>query len=256
MMSRELQNILAGVQFLTRIPIPPVVRYEPDWLASAAKYFPLIGAVVGAIAAVVLVTASLIFPQPVPMVMGIVAAIAITGALHEDGLADTADGLFGGMTPERRLEIMKDSRIGTFGVIAVVSVFALKVSSLQALDAVMAAYTLVAAHAGGRFAAVLAMALMSYSGHDDTAKVTPPARRIAVGQVAIAAAFTLIVGLLCLPPSTFAISVVVALVASACLGVAAKRRIGGYTGDVLGGIEQVFEASFMVTAAALIAGPG
>ncbi|MBX9683100.1 MAG: adenosylcobinamide-GDP ribazoletransferase [Hyphomicrobium sp.] len=256
MITRELQNILAGVQFLTRIPVPGVVHYEPDWLSSAAKYFPLIGAAVGAIAAAVVVTASLVLPQPIPMVMAIVAAIALTGALHEDGLADTADGLFGGMTRERRLEIMKDSRIGTFGVIAVISVLALKISALQALDAVMAAYTLVAAHAGGRFAAVLAMGSLRYSGIEDAAKVTPPAHRIAASQVAIAAVFAVTIGLICLPISTFVISFVVGLAASACLGIAAKRRIGGYTGDVLGGIEQVFEAGFMVTAAALIAGPG
>ncbi len=256
MIGAELRSALMAVQFLTRIPVPQIAAYDPNWLQHAAKYFPLVGAVVGCVAAAVLLAASIVFPQPIPIVLAVMAAVLLTGGLHEDGLADSADGLFGGATPERRLAIMKDSRIGTFGVLALALVLGLKFAALLALDPVMAAYILIAAHTGSRFAAVIAMAALPYAGDPALSKTTSVATRISVGSLAVGAATVTAVGLAVLPMATFAACLILGLIAGGAVGWLAWRRIGGYTGDVLGAVEQVYEAAFLCAAAAVIAGPG
>lgn len=256
MIGSELRNALMAVQFLTRIPVPANAVYDANWLQNAAKYFAAVGATIGCVAAIVLLAASVVFPQPIPVVLAMMAAVLVTGGLHEDGLADSADGLFGGATPERRLAIMKDSSIGTFGVLAVVLVLGLKFASLQALDPVMAAYVLIAAHTGGRFAAVLAMAVLPFAGDVAIAKSTSATTRISVGSLAVSTATFAAVGLAVLPIPTFAACLILGLIAGSAIGWIAWRRIGGYTGDVLGAIEQVFEAAFLCAGAAVIAGPG
>jgi len=138
MIAREIRLMLVALQFLTRIPVRSFDGFEPQWLDRSAKYFPLIGALVGGIAAVVMLATSLVMPQPLPMLIGLAAGILLTGAFHEDGLADTADGLFGGLTRERRLEIMKDSRIGTYGVLALMIALGLKATSLSIIDPITA----------------------------------------------------------------------------------------------------------------------
>ncbi len=256
MIARELQLILVAVQFLTRIPVPSFDRFEPSWLDRAAKYFPLVGALVGLIAGLALLAASAILPQPVPIVVALAAGIAITGAFHEDGLADTADGLGGGLTRERRLEIMKDSRIGTYGAVALMIALALKASALIAVDPYSAAMILIAAHAGGRLATVLAIWALPYAGDAEAAKVKPLATGLTRPELATAAVLGLIPGLIVLSPATLLSSWAVALLAAAVLAAVSKRLIGGYTGDVLGAMEQVFETAFMVAAVAIISGPG
>lgn len=254
--AREWQLFRVALQFLTRIPVKSFDRFETDWLDRSAKYFPLVGALVGGIGAAVMVAALAVMPQPLPVMLGVAAAIAVTGAFHEDGLADTADGLGGGTTRERRLEIMKDSRIGTYGALALIVMLTLKTTALIALGPIDVALAFVSAHAAARLVTVVALRVLPYAGDSDAAKVKPLATAVTGSELVVAVAFGLAPGLLLLSASTLVVSAAVGLLAAVALGWQAKRLIGGYTGDVLGAIEQVFETAFLIAAAAVIAGPG
>lgn len=256
MIAQEFKYFLVAVQFLTRIAVKPFDDFETAWLDRSAKYFPLVGALVGVIGGTVIVAATAFLPQPLPMLLGLAAAIAVTGAFHEDGLADTADGLGGGQTREQRLEIMKDSRIGTYGTIALITMLAIKATAMTQIGPIQMVFAFIAAHAAARLASIIAMRLMDYAGDRDTAKAKPLATSITGGELAIAVVLGILPGLLLLSFVTLTISLGVAAIAAFVVARKAQRLIGGYTGDILGAIEQVFETAFLVAAAAVIAGPG
>jgi len=255
MIAREARLFLIALQFLTRLPVGPIVELPSDWLARAAKYLPLVGALIGAIAGAALLVSAQIFPEPLPIVIGLATAVALTGALHEDGLADTADAFGAGRNHERCLEIMKDSRIGTFGTLALIVALALKGGSLLPMDPLSAARVLIAGHAGARLAAVLTLSGLSYAG-DGNAKVSQTTSDMTFKELAIAIVLGLVPGTLFLHSSTFLISGTFAFIAAAAMALFAWRRIGGYTGDVLGAVEQVYETIFFMAATAVISGPG
>ena len=117
-MRREVALFLTAVQLLTRVPTPGIAGFQPDWVARSARYYPLVGALVGAVAALVLLGAARLWTGALPALLAVAGGVLLTGAFHEDGLADAADGLGGGATRERRLHIMKDSRIGSYGALA------------------------------------------------------------------------------------------------------------------------------------------
>jgi len=252
MIAQEVRYFLIALQFLTRLRIKHVDPFPEDWLPRSAKYMPLVGALIGVVVGVIILGASAIFPAPVPIVVGLTASILLTGALHEDGLADTVDALGGGGTRERCLEIMKDSRIGTYGVLALVTTFALKATSLAAISPGSSLGILVAAFAGARLAAVLALAFLPYAGGDNV-KVSRTPVRMTRGELVVAIATALIVGLCAVKFSAFAAATLVAVIAAAFVAWIAHRKIGGYTGDVLGAVEQIYETAFIAIAAAVIA---
>jgi adenosylcobinamide-GDP ribazoletransferase len=249
MLARQLQLLLCAVQFLTRLPVPALKRFEPDWTTRAARYFPLVGLLVGGVCAAAFWGASRIWSGPVAAVLALACGVLLTGAFHEDGLADTADGLGGGTTRSRRLAIMKDSRVGTYGVLALLLVLGLKGASLAGLPAGLGAWSLVAAHGAGRAAAVVAMFLLPYAGDERAAKWKPAAGGPTLGETLIAIA---IGGLpLALSPDGTALAGLALGAATALIpALLARRLIGGFTGDVLGGVEQVFEAGFLLGVAA------
>lgn len=255
MMANELRLFRIALQFLTQLPVGSFDICPADWLARSAKYMPLVGVLVGAVAGASIVGSALFFPSPLPVVIGLLIAVALTRALHEDGLADTIDAFGGGRTRESRLEIMKDSRIGIFGTLALIAVLALKASALVSVDPASAACVLIAAHAGARLAMVLAMWRLPHAGDGNT-KVSHKVSEMTNSEIAVAAALGLIPGFLVLPSAAFIIAALSAFAAAATMASIAQRKIGGYTGDVLGAVEQVFETVFIVFAAAVIAGPG
>ena len=117
-MNEGWNHFLTALMLLTRLPVGRWCRYSQEAVASSVCYFPTVGALVGAIGATVLWAAHSAFPAKVAVLLCMLATVLATGAFHEDGLADAADGLWGGGTPQRRLEIMKDSRLGSYGAIA------------------------------------------------------------------------------------------------------------------------------------------
>jgi len=249
---RQFQLLLCAVQFLTRVPTPALGGFEPDWISRSARYFPLVGMLVGGVCAAVFWGASQLWTGWLPALLAVAVGVLITGAFHEDGLADTADGLGGGGTPERRLEIMKDSRIGTYGALALGLVLALKVAALATLPAALGAWTLVAAHAGGRGAAVLTMRLLAYVRDTDGGKWKPAPSDLGFWEVL--AALTLAGLPLALSPSgVVMLGLMVGAVLAATLAVVARRLLGGFTGDVLGAVEQIFELGFTLGVAASLA---
>lgn len=241
----QLRLFFVALQFFTRLPIPRWVGFEQDWLHHASRYFPLVGVVVGAIGAAVYAAAVLVLPAPVAAVLATAATIYITGAFHEDGFADTCDGLGGGMTRERVLEIMKDSRVGAYGAIGVVCMLATKVTTLAMLPAAGAIAALLLAHPLSRLCATSLIWRMEYARAEGKAK--PLAERMTTREFCIAVLTVVLLGALLLAVGALtAQALIAALVASvlATWWLARKfnRRIGGYTGDCLGAVQQLAEA--------------
>src|SRR5271166_1335207 len=172
MIREELRYFMAAIQLLTRLPVPHAEGFTSEWMERGVKYFPLAGALVGAFCALILLAASHLWNGALPALLTVAAGIAITGGLHEDGFADFFDGM-GGATRDARLAIMKDSRAGTYGVLALVLGVGMKVLALAALPPAAGAAALVSAHAGGRLAAVAVIAKLPYAGGLSAAKIKP-----------------------------------------------------------------------------------
>ncbi len=235
----EIRLLLTAVQYFTRIRVPAWVGHAPQRLTGAVRYFPAVGLVVGASGAAVLWLTSQVLPAPLPAILSTAVTVLMTGAIHEDGLADTCDGLGGGATRERALEIMKDPRIGVFGTIALILVLLLKIATLSLMPLWTALAALVAAHAFSRFCAVLMVFAGTYVGSAERSRAAPVVERVKVVDVIVAAVFGLPALALCGVGAIAAI-----IVALALLGLLFRwcvRRIGGYTGDTLGAAQQVTE---------------
>jgi adenosylcobinamide-GDP ribazoletransferase len=240
----EIRLLLTAVQYFTRIRVPAWVGHEPERLTGAIRYFPAIGLIVGASGAAVMWLAALVLPSALPAILSTAVTILMTGAIHEDGLADTADGLGGGATRERALEIMKDPRIGVFGAIALILMLLLKIATLSLMPLWAAMTALVAAHAFSRFCAVLVIFKCRYVGSADRSRSAPVVERVRIGDVIVAAVFGLPALALCGP--RVIVAIVVALVLLGLLTRWCVQRIGGYTGDTLGATQQVAEVSCYV----------
>ena len=243
----ELRLFFVALQFFTRLPVPRWVGYDPRWLSQAARYFPAVGLAVGILIALVYVLATLLLPQAVAVLLSMVAGLLLTGAFHEDGFADTCDGFGGGSTPERVLEIMKDSRIGAYGAIGIMLMLALKATTLATLPPATVVAALVLAHPLSRLCAVSLIWRMTYVR--DEGKSKPIAERMSTREFGIAMMSVIPVLLLVLISGwiPFAGLVMGGLLAAAGLFWMTRicqRRLGGYTGDCLGAVQQLTELAF------------
>lgn len=234
----------AAAQFLTRIPIR--LREAPD-LARAVPWFPVVGALIGTAVGGFAAGLMEVVPATVAAAVAIVAGVVITGAFHEDGLADTADAL-GGWTPERRREILKDSRHGSYGVAAMCSTIVLRIVCVASLGPAAAVAGLVAAHTLGRGAAVAVMATaravpQEGLGADYSRSLSRSSALVGVvAAVAMAAAATgWWVGPLVLAVALGGVAV----------AVLANRAFGGVSGDILGAVEQVGECLVLIVVSGL-----
>jgi len=250
----EIRLFCIALQFYTRVPIPGWVGFEPAWLQHATRYFPLVGLLVAAVVAGVYTFSSLLWPQAIAVLLSTACGICLTGAFHEDGFADMCDGMGGGTTPEHVLEIMKDSRIGAYGTIGIVLLLALKCLALSTLPAHEVILALLIAHPLSRLASCTLIWQLDYARGDGKAK--PLAQDMSHQEFLLAA----ITGCLPLAAAGFAgwlswfnVAGCLLAVASTTLWLARqfKRRIGGYTGDCLGAVQQVGEAACYL---ALLAG--
>jgi adenosylcobinamide-GDP ribazoletransferase len=210
----------------------------------------LVGAGVGAVAGGVFLTAELIgLGDGLAALLAILAGLVVTGALHEDGLADAADGLFGGGDRQRRLAIMRDSRHGTFAVLALVMSVGLRAFALSRIgEPVFAGLALVAAHAGSR--ALLAPVLWGCAPARDDG-LGAGAGRPPAGVVAAALAIALAIILAALGPVAGGVALGLAAATVALAAAVARQRIGGYTGDVLGAHQQIGEITILLAAVVL-----
>ncbi|MBD3308492.1 adenosylcobinamide-GDP ribazoletransferase [candidate division KSB3 bacterium] len=250
-MQREFRIFLTAMMFFTRIPCPSWTDHSQDYLNSASRYFPLIGWIVGAVAALVVAIGRHVLPLPLIVLLSMVATIWVTGAFHEDGFADVCDGFGGGWTKADILRIMKDSRTGAFGVIGIVLLMGLKFLSLIALPANMLPLILIAGHSLSRFASTSLLYTHAYVQEDALSKAKPLATRISATELIVAGVFGILPLLALVGMFAHALAIVVSLAAvwgiRWYLGRYFTRWIGGYTGDCLGTVQQVTEVVFYLT---------
>lgn len=233
-----------AVAFLTRLPV--AFAEAPPILARAAFAFPLVGLLVGGFGAAVLLAGERFgLPPLAGALLALAGQALMTGGLHEDGLADVADGFGGGATPERKLEIMRDSRIGSYGVLAVVFSVTLRAAALAGIGPAAAA--LVAAGAASRGFLPLLMRTLPAVRSDGLGKGA--GEPTALGT---AAAVALGLGISLAALGLHGLEAWLAgMLAAAALAAIARAQVGGQTGDVLGAAQQVSEIAFLLTLAAL-----
>lgn len=247
----ELAVFLLAVQLLTRWPVRSTDPFTEARLTASARYYPLVGAMIGAFSGGVFWLAHLVFPSSLAIVLATAAALLATGAFHEDGFADTCDGLGGGATRERALEIMRDSRIGAYGAAGLGLMLAAKVLALAAAPPEVVPWLLIAAHAASRASAVLALATSTYVRDAGIAK--PIADAVEPDSLAFVLATGAVVACVLLTVSTLV--VILAGLAGLAVGHLAmrgmyERKLGGYTGDCLGAVQQTSELGMYLGVAA------
>jgi adenosylcobinamide-GDP ribazoletransferase len=242
-------DLKISILFCTRLPLPHSVPIESSDVARASWAFPIAGLLVGGVGALAYAVAlDAGLPPMLAAALSLAATLLITGCLHEDGLADTADGFGGARYRERKLEIMRDSRLGTYGACALVIALILRWAATSAIAGPMpVASALIAAHVSGRAALPAFMRFVSPARLDGlSARTGQPT----LGCVAVA---VLLGGLtlgIAMGPAATLIGVVFAASAWLFMAWLSVRQIGGQTGDVLGALEQIIEVLILLTAVA------
>ena len=241
-MREEVGLLLLAAQLLTRLPVRVSAEASRVHSGAAARYYPVVGAALGALAGAVFWLAHLVFPIELALVFSTAASLLVTGAFHEDGFADACDGLGGGGTRERALEIMRDSRLGTYGAAGLGLMLAAKVLTLAAAPSGAIPWLLIAAHAASRSSAVLALATSTYARA--TGMAQPVSAAVGPGSLALALGFG--AGALALlwtmvPPHALLAGLAGLAAGHLVMRAAYERKLGGYTGDCLGGVQQTSE---------------
>ncbi len=243
-------DIKTGILFCTRLPVPHSAPIDSGDVARASWAFPVAGTLVGSAGALTYAIASGIgLPSAPAAALALGATLLVTGCLHEDGLADTADGLGGGRDRARKLEIMRDSRLGTYGACALVMSLLLRWTPLAAMASPVAvAAALIAAHVSARAALPVFMRFVPAARADGlAAQAGRPALR--------SAAVAVLLGALALATALGLAATIISLILATCAGFLVAwlciRQIGGQTGDVLGALEQIIEIIILLTALAM-----
>lgn len=273
----ELRLFWLALQFLTRVPVPAWVGWQPDWMPASMRHFPLVGALVGLFGAAVLAGASAWWPPSVAVGLSMAATVWLTGGFHEDGWADTCDGLGGAVSREKALLIMKDSRLGTYGALGLLLLLGLKATvlvelltpRLRELDSartsqihlVLLLWTsvgLIWAHTLSRLVPVVLTRLLPYAGDAEHAKAKPLALAVSTPHVWATAAYTgavagVMAGYFVLdgwPLRTLAQALGWGLLGAGVVLVFCrawlKKRLGGFTGDTLGASQQLAELAILL----------
>ncbi|ACT59833.1 adenosylcobinamide-GDP ribazoletransferase [Hirschia baltica] len=238
----EISIFLIAVQFLTRIPLPRNIGFTQKRLASSPRYFPLVGLAIGSIGAIAYFLSSHLFPPVIAIVISTIITCLLTGGFHEDGLADTFDGIGGGHTKERALDIMKDSRIGTYGSLALGLMLALKIMALSALPHLTIIIAIIAAHGLSRLSSVMVIATSSYVRDHGTGKHTSDGIHIAGLILALlTGTFGLSLLVLFLPLASALSALVGCLAGHILMRAFFEKKLSGYTGDTLGAVQQSSE---------------
>ena len=241
-MKQEYSIFILSLQFLTRIPVRSDGHYSELRMAEIPRYFPLVGALIGAVGGAVFFVAHELLSLGSAVLVSVAATMALTGAFHEDGLADTFDGVGGGVIKSKALEIMRDSRLGTYGTLAVVVALLLKIALLAELPARHIPTALILGHTLSRLSSVLVLIRGRYVRDEGAGK--PVAQGLSAKSTWVAMITAVAVTLLAWlffggVPVIVAIGAM--LVAHGLLRLWVEQKIGGYTGDTLGSIQQVSE---------------
>jgi adenosylcobinamide-GDP ribazoletransferase len=258
-MKEEIKIFFTALMFYTRIPCPKNIDHSPEYINKATRYFPFIGWIVGAVSFLIFWLGSFLFDTNIAVLCSLIAGVLVTGAFHEDGLADVFDGFGGGWTKEKILEIMKDSRIGAYGVIALIFLFAIKYFSLNdlllkifSINYLFIALLFICYHSLARLTAINIVFTSKYSREDETSKAKPIAKAHSFKEV-IGAYFFGLLPLVCL--CFWNLKYCFVLLPLFLLYYFSKlyfqKWIDGYTGDCLGAVEQLAECVILLTFLAL-----
>lgn len=255
-MRKQWKIFLTAVMYFTRIRVPKSIGHEPGYLEKAAKYFPLVGWIVGGISVLVFLVFSRLLSSDIGILASMIAGLLTTGAFHEDGLADVCDGFGGGWTKEKILLIMKDSRMGAFGVIGLIIILGSKFLLLRELPSFTPELNhpvrlifynyryfigaVMTAHSLSRLMPVIALFWMDNVTDPEHSKSKPvTSRKLAPGELLAAILFGILP--LFFFPWPFWLVILPAAWATYELAKYFKKWIGGYTGDCLGAMQQVTE---------------
>ncbi|MGI9336228.1 MAG: adenosylcobinamide-GDP ribazoletransferase [Gammaproteobacteria bacterium] len=255
-MHGAIHSLLASIMFFTRVPCGRWYRYDPSHEARASVFLPAVGWLVGAVAAAVYLLTAGWLPANVAVVIVLCTSALLTGAMHEDGFADFCDALGAGGDRKRTLEIMSDPRIGAYGATGLVLALLLKYSTLSALlggsapgapaRAAFVFALLIGAHASSRWAAAAIMAVYDHARPDGGPKSASVARRMSGADLALSSVFGLapVVVLALIGGAPLLAAALSAPIAAGVLASLFLKRLGGYTGDCLGAVQQVAEILF------------
>lgn len=250
-MKDELRVFFTAIMFYTRIPCPAWVDHNDDYISKSTRYFPLIGWMVGIVAGGGYLLGEWLVSPLFGIVLSFAGSVLLTGAFHEDGFADVCDGFGGGWTKEKILAIMKDSRVGAYGVIGLVLLYLIKTSLLlklvEAKDGLTMLMVFAGAHALSRFIASTFVFTHNYVREGDGSKSKPVARHSGYANLFLAALFGILpVFLLSYWIENYLLLVLIPILylVKIMLGRYFTRWIGGYTGDCLGASQQVIETCF------------
>jgi adenosylcobinamide-GDP ribazoletransferase len=244
-----IRRFFIALQFLTRLPVPRALNSSETDVGKAAAFFPLVGVIVGGGAALVFVVLQRVLPLPASVFFAIVFAAFLTNGFHEDGLADTFDGFGGGWTKDRVLEIMRDSRIGTYGTLALIFTIFGKFTFLSSLPPGQIWRWLIVAHTASRWTILPLCAWLPYARAEGQGKLV--AKQVGALEVVTATA-TLLVALLLLPWRAALVALLLTSLVTVLSGLYFRTRLEGITGDCLGATNQLTEVGLYVTAAILL----
>ncbi|MDO9214242.1 MAG: adenosylcobinamide-GDP ribazoletransferase [Methylococcales bacterium] len=242
----SLKHLQLAISFYTRVPVPKNLDYTQ--LPQAVVYLPMIGWLVGGCAAAVFYVSVLLWSKLTALILSLIATVLLTGSFHEDGFADVCDSFGGGYGKAQILIIMKDSRVGSYALVGLVLLLALKLSVWMELPTNQLPWLLLAGHSISRFPPLLLMYRYDYARADNS-KSKDVLHKPSIPELLIAASFALLPMLLL--PALCSLAIVPVFLVNYCLGQYFYRHIGGYTGDCLGASQQIAELIFYLTVSSL-----
>ncbi len=245
-----LRRFFIALQFMTRLPVPRTESTSQQDLGKAAAFFPLVGLIVGLIAALAFVLLSRVLPLPVSVLGAMIVAAFLTNGLHEDGFADVFDGFGGGWSRERTLEIMRDSRIGVYGVLALIFLVLGKLQLLSALTPAQIWRWLIVGHVAGRWAPLALGAWLPPASDQGLGRLV--AKRSGTVEMVIGTAIVIVTLLLAIAWQAAVIAFLVTAFVTLLSGLYFRRRLSGITGDCMGAAVQFTEVALYLTAVILV----
>jgi len=244
-----IRRFFIAIQFLTRLPVARTLNSSETDIGKAAAFFPLVGVIVGGGAALVFLGLQRILPLPASVFCAIVFAAFITNGFHEDGLADSFDGFGGGWKKDRVLEIMRDSRIGTYGTLALIFVILGKFNFLSVLPQGQIWRWLMVAHTASRWTILPLCAYLPYARAEGQGKLV--AKQVGILEI-IVGTVTLLLVLILLPRQAALVALLATSLVTLLSGLYFRARLQGITGDCLGAANQLTEVGLYLTAVVLL----
>jgi len=253
--------LLLALSFFTRVPVhlPEVIK--PEMLHKASRYFALVGLFIGIVTAFIFAVFASFLPVSLAILISMGCSLLLTGAFHEDGWADVWDGFGGGWTVEQKLNIMKDSRLGTYGAAALFFILMIKYQSLVLLSVseenslLAICYALILVHTLSRTVSTSLIFSMNYVSEDAQSKVKPLAQHLSLNSLLVLVITSVLVLFTLLPALHCLVMIICLWIIRLLLIFWFNRQLGGFTGDCLGAAQQILEVAVYIILIVLAATP-